>query len=179
MSEASSQALAEGRKRRWPSFEQRFEANIYRTVDCWIWTGRSIRGYGAIVRDGKNVMAHRIAFEMQNGSIPSGFQVDHVCRSRSCVRPSHLRLATNKQNSENKDLTVANGSGYRGVTRYRDGVRWVAQVKHNQKNIHLGLFDTAEEAAEVARMKRVELFTHNDADRARSARRIWPESKES
>lgn len=175
MSEASLQALSDGRKLRWPSFEDRFEANVERTDGCWFWRGRSIRGYGAIERDGVNVMAHRVAFEVQNGAIPPGRQIDHICHNRSCVRPSHLRLATNKENCENKDLTVSNKSGYRGVSRYRDGVRWVAQVKHHQRTIYLGLFDTADEAAEAARRKRLDLFTHNDADHAPAGRRVWPE----
>jgi hypothetical protein len=44
--------------------------------------------------------------------------------------------------------------------------RWRAQVRHNGKLISASYFDTAEEAAEAARRKRCELFSHNDLDRA-------------
>lgn len=121
-------------------------------------------------------MAHRVMYEKYFGSIPEGQQIDHICMERSCVNPSHLRLATTKQNCEHKILSVKNTSGYRGVTRHRDGVRWIAQVKHEQRNYYLGIFDTAQSAGEAARLKRLELFTHNDADRNPTGTKVWPES---
>lgn len=169
VTEKSLAALADGRNARWKPFADRYAANVKPDGECLVWTAGKIDGYGYIERDGVKVMAHRVAFEGSHGPIPSGVQVDHRCRNHSCVRPEHLRLATNKQNSENKPMVATNTSGYRGVTRHRDGVRWVAQVKHNQKNHYLGIFDTAEEAADAARAKRLELFTHNDSDR------IYPE----
>ena len=165
MSAASMEALEKGRQRRWASFEERFAAQIAAVGECMVWTGANVRGYGFIERGGAKVMAHRVSFEAENGPIPAGMQIDHVCRNRSCVRASHLRLASNKENAENKTLPSTNTSGHRGVSRYRDGVRWVAQVKHNGKTHHLGIFGDATAAAEAARSKRVELFTHNDADR--------------
>ena len=165
MSKASISALAAGRAKRWPSFDERFAANVERTSGCWNWTAGEIRGYGYIDKCGMKVMAHRAAFESANGEIPDGMQVDHICRNRRCVRPDHLRLASNKQNAEHKSLPVTNTSGFRGVTRHRDGIRWVAQVKHNQRNYYLGIFDSAELAGSAARQKRLQLFTHNNDDR--------------
>lgn len=175
MSVASDRALAMGRQLRWRTFEERFAANVKQDGECLVWVAGTIRGYGYIERDGAKLLSHRVAFEREHGPIPVGMQVDHICRNRSCVRPSHLRLATNKSNAENKPMVSTNTSGYRGVTRHRDGVRWVAQVKHNQRNHYLGIFDTAEAAGEAARIKRVELFTHNDSDRITEGHRIWPE----
>lgn len=154
---------------RWRSFEDRFAASVKEQGDCVVWTAGTIRGYGYIERDGVKLMSHRVAFERENGSIPEGMQVDHICRNRSCVKPDHLRLADNKANAENKPMVSTNTSGYRGVTQHRDGKRWVAQVKHHQKNHYLGIFETAEYAAEAARLKRIQLFTHNDADRREDA----------
>lgn len=165
MSAASLAALAKGRERRWASFEERFASQVAVAGECWIWTGASVRGYGFIERNGEKVMAHRAAFEKANGPISDGVQIDHICRNRSCVRASHLRLATNKENAENRGVPSTNRSGHRGVSRYRDGIRWVAQVKHNGKTHHLGIFNDVNDASESARQKRVELFTHNDADR--------------
>lgn len=36
---------------------------------------------------------------------------------------------------------------------------------HNGKVIQVGTFDSAEEAGEAVRLKRLNLFTHNDVDR--------------
>jgi hypothetical protein len=35
-------------------------------------------------------MAHRLAYELARGPIPSGYEVDHRCRVRCCVNPDHL-----------------------------------------------------------------------------------------
>lgn len=43
--------------------------------------------------------AHRISYEMLIGPIPSGLQLDHLCRVRHCVNPQHLEPVTNRVNS--------------------------------------------------------------------------------
>ncbi|TBO59025.1 HNH endonuclease [Streptomyces kasugaensis] len=65
---------------------------------CYLWTGaQSEKGYGAF-RDGRTVRAHRYAYEQAHGPIPAGLDVDHRCRRRACVRPSHLRAITHREN---------------------------------------------------------------------------------
>jgi hypothetical protein len=53
---------------------------------------------------------------------------------------------TNKQNQQNSGKRRDNTSGYQGVFWHKRDYRWVAQIKHNQKQIHLGYFATTEEA---------------------------------
>lgn len=144
----------------------RFWAKVSKSETCWVWTGSTVTGYGTIKVNGVSLRAHRLSFEMANGEIPEGFFVDHVCRNRACVNPDHLRLATQKQNNEHLDpIRFNNSSGFRGVHWYPKTSKWVARVRHNGKGIHIGYFDTAEEAGEAARLKRLELFTHNNLDR--------------
>lgn len=81
------------------------------TDKCWIWLGgRSTKGYGQIVRDGKHLQVHRIAFESAYGDIPAGLVIDHNCHDpnicaggtcvhRICVNPEHLDLATVSDNA--------------------------------------------------------------------------------
>ena len=40
-----------------------------------------------------------------------------------------------------------------------------ASVQYRGRGNYVGSYDTAEEAAEAARLKRVELFTHSEMDR--------------
>lgn len=150
-----------------PTVEERFWAKVQKTDGCWLWTGCCIKGsYGRFfVRRGLTVLAHRFAYELLVGPIPEGHLLDHrpTC-PRNCVRPDHVRPATQKQNGENRvSLNRNNTSGYQGVTPTPEG-RWKARVWHNNKQLHVGHFDTPEEAAEAARLKRLELFTHNDRD---------------
>ena len=151
--------------------EERFWAKVALAGpdDCWLWTGgkggtaKHTYGIFRLKAGGKTYTAHRFAYELTYGDIPDGMEVDHrhTC-SKLCVNPVHLRLVTKKQNKEN--LKGGHGrSGIRGV-RFDRG-KWVATVGHNRKQHYLGRFSTPEEAGEAARLKRLELFTHNDADR--------------
>lgn len=37
-------------------------------------------------------MYHRYVWQRDNGPIPEGYEVDHMCHNRACCEPSHLRL---------------------------------------------------------------------------------------
>jgi hypothetical protein len=34
--------------------------------------------------------AHRLSYEHHVGPIPDGMVLDHLCRNKACIRPSHL-----------------------------------------------------------------------------------------
>lgn len=80
---------------------ERFWKYVNKTETCWLWTGAKVtNGYGTFYIGGKNTTApaHRVIWEAINGLIPSDLLIDHICRVRHCVNPSHLRLVTNKEN---------------------------------------------------------------------------------
>lgn len=63
------------------------------TDDCWEWAGnRAKSGYGRLNLDGVLYYAHRLVLQCLGVAIPDDKQVDHLCRNRACVRPSHLEL---------------------------------------------------------------------------------------
>lgn len=79
----------------------RFEPLVDRSGDCWLWRGTLNRdGYGRF--GGKN--AHRVAWERVNGPIPGDLTIDHLCRTRACVRVSHLRLLPPSENYSDNGL---------------------------------------------------------------------------
>jgi hypothetical protein len=93
-------------------------------------------------------------------------QIDHMCHFKGCVNPEHLRAVTPKQNTEHRfGPNPNNTSGAHGVSWRKDIQKWHATVKHENKTRHVGYFTDLEEAREAARLKRNELFTHNDKDR--------------
>ena len=82
--------------------KRKFKKNV-EFNECWLWKGaKDHRGYGRfyVPELQQNVPAHRLLYKLKNGSDLTGLEVHHECRVRSCVRPSHLRLVTHKENSQ-------------------------------------------------------------------------------
>lgn len=134
---------------------------------CWEWQASfTPHGYGQ-VKVGKSIKhAHRAAYEYVKGAIPEGAEIDHICHNRKCVNPDHLRIATPKQNRENHSGPQSNSTtGFRGVSWHKGNRAWTASVTSAGKTVFCGYFPTREEAAEAARLKRLEVFTYNDIDR--------------
>lgn len=146
--------------------EERFWSKVDRTDTCWNWTATTeVTGYGRFTLRGKKVLAHRFSYEQSIGAIPEGMFIDHTCHVRHCVNPDHLRPVTKKQNGEHRAGASRNSkSGVLGVSPYRD--HWRATMCHNGALIYVGAFSSVAEAEAAVIAKRLELFTHNDLDKA-------------
>ena len=79
------------------------------------------------------------------GSFPSE-EVDHVNHVRDDNRFGNLRKASHLQNLQNQSLYKNNSSGVVGVCWYGRIKKWVARIKLNGKNKHLGCFINKKEA---------------------------------
>lgn len=77
---------------------------------------------------------------------PKGMEVDHINQDPLDNRRSNLRLATHKQNMQNRPMQRNNKSGYVGVAWKKDRNKWRAEVRTNGKSLHLGYFDDLQEA---------------------------------
>lgn len=139
----------------------RFWEKVKRTPTCWLWQASTNQlGYGTFSYQGRDLRAHRVAYELRVGRIPAGKVIDHACHTPGCVRPDHLRVATAKQNAENRSGANRNGAtGMRGVSYIKRDGKWKGAVGHNNTK-YAKYFDTPEEASVWAKAKRLELFTH-------------------
>ncbi|WP_420886671.1 HNH endonuclease signature motif containing protein [Brachybacterium muris] len=68
---------------------------------CWEWTASlTAGGYGQYYpRKDQPRRAHRVAYEALVGAVPSGLQLDHLCRNRACCNPSHVEPVTSRENT--------------------------------------------------------------------------------
>jgi len=106
--------------------------------------------YYLVRYDGVNRMLHRVIWDYFNDSC-EGFLVDHIDGDSVNNKIDNLRLAnysTNGFNSKgHKDASVP----YKGVAKHKSKFR--AQIGVGGNRLSLGVFDTAEEAAEAYRNK--------------------------
>lgn len=121
------------RKRFWPKVA--VTKNPYK---CWEWiASKNRRGYGQISlggRSGRPMLAHRVSWMVHNGSIPNGLHVLHDCNNPGCVRPNHLRLGTDLDNSRDALLKgkVARG---KKLPHTRLTVRQVIEIRRESSRL--------------------------------------------
>lgn len=66
---------------------------------CWTWTAQiNNQGYAVLGVASRPAAAHRFAYQLLVGPIPEGLHLDHLCRNRGCVNPSHLEPVTCREN---------------------------------------------------------------------------------
>lgn len=98
--------------------DARFWSKVEKSDTCWVWTaGVTGSGYGSFwLRPGRTVVAHRASYEAEVGPVPNGLVLDHLCRNRRCVNPSHLEPVTNQENLrrgvQSLDFTKRCGRGH-------------------------------------------------------------------
>jgi hypothetical protein len=95
-------------------------------------------------------------------SCPSGLQVDHHRSEYLDLRKDELRCVNNQQNGYNRRSNSNATSQYKGVYWFKQTSKWIASIRHNGKNIYLGLYPPTPEgeleAALAYDRKAIELF---------------------
>lgn len=82
--------------------------------ECWPWQAAlKDTGYGVLSIDGRNVRAHRAAYESATGETPGRLLVLHRCDNRRCCNPAHLWLGTYLDNNRDAKAKGRNQVGSR------------------------------------------------------------------
>ena len=131
--------------------QERFWSKVNKKGECWEWQGATYNGYGVFRYESAARLAHRISYMWHKGEIAEGLEVDHMCHTRHCVNPNHLRLATHSENGRNRASANTNSkSGRRGVYWCNWYQRWMARAMIDRKSHFIGSFDTEQEAENAA-----------------------------
>ena len=110
--------------------------------------GLSGYGYPCIRVQGRRYPAHRLAFLYMTGRFPPE-QVDHINHVRDDNRWRNLRAVSHAENGKNVSLLSTNTSGHNGVYWSKLHSKWHVKMKVNQKDIHIGLYDSLEDAVKA------------------------------
>lgn len=129
------------------------------TGECWPWMGYRHRGYGEVSWGMRMQRAHRIAWMLANGPIPSGLWVLHKCDNPPCCNPAHLYLGTHDDNVRDK---VERGRQGKMPPDFRQRIRPVIGERQGQAKLRDADGDEIRRAAargtpqrELARQYRV------------------------
>jgi hypothetical protein len=106
----------------------------------------------------KNVKVHILVAQAFLPNLSEKDCVNHIDKNKENNHVNNLRYVTNSEFQMSKRLASNNKSGVKGVCWDSRSRRWEAYIKLNRKMIHLGLYDTIEEATAIRKTKEIELF---------------------
>jgi hypothetical protein len=103
-------------------------------------------GYITISVDNHTYLAHRLVYLYMEGYFPE-HGIDHLKGIKTDNRWKEIREATKVCNGQNCQVSARNNSGFNGVGYVVSVNRWKARITIHGKQIHIGVFDSPEEAA--------------------------------
>lgn len=126
-----------------------FDLEDYDIIKDYYWY-KDKQGY-IVARIYDPVKSKRITMHRLIMGFPNVTDIDHIhgIKTRNDNRKGNLRVVTHSQNGMNKDLQSNNTSGVAGVGWYSKTNKWRAYIMIDRKFIHLGLFDSFEDAVKA------------------------------
>jgi hypothetical protein len=115
---------------------------------------------------GRNRTASRIAWFMHYGEWPE-HTIDHINGDSTDNRIENLRDVSHKENSRNMARFSTNTTGVAGVSITKYG-KFKARIKADGESIHLGNYETLEEAAAARKEAEIKYGFHENHGRERA-----------
>lgn len=90
--------------------------------------------------------------------------IDHINHNTLDNRKCNLRITTNANNLRNGTIRTNNKTGVNGVYYDKSRNKYVASIKVNYKTIHLGRYNTLEEAKKIRKDAEVKYWAVKGSD---------------
>ena len=120
-------------------FTWRTNEKVYKRVRGKVAGTLDISGHRQIRINGIRYFAHRLAWLICEGEDPGSLEIDHINGLRDDNRRENLRVVTRSENQHNRRSA-------RGYSFHKRHKKWIARIKLNGKNRHIGYYSTKEEA---------------------------------
>jgi len=121
-------------------------------------------GYVRIILRGNRYRAHRLAWLYMTGEFPLD-QIDHINGKRSDNSIKNLRQSDDSDNRKNMKRRDDNSSGATGVSWHKRAKKWNPKIQVGKKQIHLGLFDSFDDAVKVRKLAEIKYGFHENHGR--------------
>ena len=105
-------------------------------------------GYVVLRVDNKLMYAHRVAWYLHYGCWPDG-ALDHINGVRSDNRVGNLRSVSTHENAQNTVLRKTSKGNPPGAHLHAPTGRYKSAICVKGRNVHLGYYDTPEDASEM------------------------------
>jgi hypothetical protein len=111
----------------------------------------TVDGYRCIrITGGPNKMTlriHRMMWVVFNGTVPKGYEVDHIDNDKENNLIGNLQLLKTRHNSAKRSMNLKKSSRFTGVCHTRNRKAWQAHIRINGKSTYLGTFDNEIDAS--------------------------------
>jgi hypothetical protein len=113
---------------------------------------KASKNYGR-AKSTSGIAMHRLIMKAEKGQ-----EIDHINGNTLDNRKTNLRFVTHFNNQKNMKKSIANKSGYKGVSWHNKAKKWQSHIMIANKNMYLGLFNDVKEAAKAYNIKAIEHF---------------------
>ena len=115
-------------------------------------------GYIKVSIGNSSFYAHRLLYKMLTGEDPNQYKVDHRNQIRDDNAFWNLRLDIEGRNPQNAKVFSNNKTGVKGVHYDKKARKYYATIWKKSKSIHLGSFDTIEDASNARKAAEAQYY---------------------
>lgn len=111
------------------------------------------------------IMMHQLIGQINNMYYPLDEELDHVNGLTYDNRKCNLRVVNHMTNMKNTKIKSNNTSGHKGVSFNKLENRWISYITNNKKRIHLGTFESYDDAVKAREDAELIYFGKHNRDK--------------